>query len=120
MLAHLGSNPSGGVIFKMGLVNTIYSKGIKCPECGMEIDSWQSKDISNRMNGWDVGDKIILKEHGDEFIMSTDNVWTGFSSCSKFDMINKRMVGCDKYWECDIIIKKGVITEITNIRIPKY
>ena len=107
----------------MGLTNEIRTKeDIKCPKCKeslryktehpsfKNIISFQSKDMSDRCNVWYVGDKIIIEDGGLKFIAEGNDIWTGCSNCPH----------CRTFFECDIIIKKGVITAIENLREYEY
>jgi len=99
----------------MGLVNTIIDKRTKCPWCGGQsvplhyrggrID-WQSKDLSDRGNCWELGEQITLGSGANLTFKSEDDAWwSGCFSCSI----------CHVFIEARIVIEKGIITEI----IPK-
>ena len=107
----------------MGLFNEIKTKeDVKCPKCKKSlrydtehpslknIISFQSKDLSDRGNGWYVGDKIIIEHGGLKFVAEGDAIWSGIHGCPH----------CRTTFECDIIIKNGVIKEITNLREWEY
>ena len=103
----------------MGLTNEIITKeDIKCPKCKKSLRYntehpsykgkiiFQSKDMSDRCNVWYVGDKIIIHDGGLKFVAEGDDIWSGIHGCPH----------CNTTFECDIIIEKGVIKEITNLR----
>ncbi len=107
----------------MGLVNDIGTKkDIKCLKCkkSLRYDTehpvykdtiiFQSKDMSNRMNSWMIGDKIIIKDGGLSFTSKDSAIWTGCGGCPH----------CRTPFECDIVIKNGTIKEIKNLREYKY
>lgn len=107
----------------MGLTNEIKTKeDIKCPKCKKSlryetehpshkgIISFQSKDLSDRCNSWYVGDRIIIEDSRLKFVAKGDDVWTGCHGCPH----------CRTFFECDIIIKKGIIIAIKNLREYKY
>ena len=103
----------------MGLTNDIGTKeNLKCPKCGESLrfttthetykDTifFQSKDMNDRGNCWMVGDQIIKSDGDLEFISVDDAVWEGFHFCPH----------CRTPFGCDIIIKKGFINSIENLR----
>ena len=104
----------------MGLTNEIGTKeDIKCLKCkkSLRFDTehpsfkgliiFQSRDMSNRMNCWMIGDKITMEDGGLEFTSKNNTIWTGAHMCPH----------CRAFFECDIVIKKGVIDSIKNLRV---
>ena len=104
----------------MGLTNEIKTtEDIKCLKCGKSlrydtehpsfkgIICFQSKDMYNRGNCWVVGDKIIISSGGLKFVAEGDTIWTGCHMCPH----------CRAFFECDIIIKNGIIKKIKNLRL---
>lgn len=104
----------------MGLTNNIGTKeDIKCLKCGksLRFDTkhpvhkdtifWQSKDMSDRSNQWMVGDKIKIGDGGLLFTSNGNTTWTGCERCPH----------CMTFFYCDIIIEKGTIMQIKNIRL---
>jgi len=103
----------------MGLTNDIGTKeDIKCLKCkkSLRYDTehpilkdtifFQSKDMSDRMNQWMVGDKIAIRNGGLKFTSKDNTIWTGCHGCPH----------CRAFFICDIIIKNGTIKEIKNLR----
>lgn len=102
----------------MGLSNSIYVKGeIICPLCNKDMrhphliknnkDTYfQSKDLFNRCYSWYVGDGIKVKDRGMTFTTKSNAKWKGYEHCNS----------CGKGIECDIIIEKGKIIRIENLR----
>jgi len=112
----------------MGLINTIYIKEkTKCTFCGKKLGyteetikivkenrnidlevGWdiQSKDMNNRCNKFNFGERVVMEDGGLTFFAKGDTTWLGTGHCDN----------CKKGFDCDIIIKDGVIVEITNFR----
>lgn len=107
----------------MGLTNIIkVKKPMNCPYCGKRLGypdeviqrakanghnigkgfDLESKDMHDRCNAWNVGEKITILGGGLTFTAIGNIVWEGITSCFH----------CKKYIEADIIIKDGIITEI--------
>lgn len=106
----------------MGTINTIKVKDpIDCPYCGKKLGypdeiiqrakakghdvtgfNLESKDLHDRFNVWNVGEKITIQGGGLTFIATGDTVWEGCCGCFY----------CKKYIEAEIIIKNGMITEV--------
>ena len=89
----------------MGVTNVIIDDRTVCPKCKFEMEGgicWDSKDIGDRMNAWRLGERINLKHGNLIFVANGDDVWKGLWYCYK----------CKTYFDSEIIIKDGVITEI--------
>ena len=104
----------------MGMFNTIVTKeDMKCLKCKKTLRYitehhdyknkilFQSKDMFSRGNLWYVGDKITFQDGLFKFTTEGNDVWTGVHGCPH----------CHAYHECDIIIEKGFVKEIKNLRI---
>jgi hypothetical protein len=104
----------------MGVFNSIHSYVVNCPMChGKMFPSndtvpkgavWQSKDFSGEMLSFHVGHPVEFERAGLRFISvaaSEDTVWSGCTICWS----------CNKTIYCDIIIRRGIISEFKNFRL---
>ena len=98
----------------MGLTNSIIIKeNVICPLCKKDMRhpikeyvDFQSKDMSSRMNSWNIGDRITIEDGKLKFAADGNAKWKGVTHC----------YSCNEGVTCDIRIEKGIITKIENLR----
>lgn len=98
----------------MGLINTvIVKKQLTCPLChGLlnhplkEFCEFQTKDLFNKVYSWNLGERVTIRDGSLFFVSNGDATWKGTCQC----------YNCNAVIQGDILIKKGFIKQITNLK----
>lgn len=98
----------------MGLYDTIIIEGQICPKCGKILSKgWQTKDFMSFMLTLFYGKKIQFKDGTLKLVAEGNAKWNIHNACEEYKG------GCGSYITANLIIKKGIIKKIKNIKVKK-